>query len=99
MRRSIIQCVFHKELTELLRNRRSLMVMFGVPLLLYPILTISVASLQQSRQSDWAKQTARVSVLNSTAIPKLMKLMVDSDSGIEASAAATSTTQAVLDTC
>jgi sodium transport system permease protein len=77
MRRTIIQSVFQKELTELLRNRRSLMVMFGVPLLLYPILTISVASLSESRQNELASHPTNVCVENPSAVPRLMELLKD----------------------
>jgi|GEM_PF-1355986 len=77
MRRSIVQAVFNKELMELLRNRRSLMVMFGVPLLLYPMLTIAVASLSQSKQDEMANHPANVAVINAQSTPRLIKLLND----------------------
>ena len=40
MRFSIVRSVFAKELREMLRDRRSLTVMFGLPLVLYPLLAI-----------------------------------------------------------
>jgi sodium transport system permease protein len=82
MRRLIVQSVFRKELTELLRNRRSLLVMFGVPLLLYPTLTIAVASLTQSKQNEMAHRTAIVGVVNEEAVPKVVELLGDPDNKI-----------------
>jgi len=38
LRLRIVNIVFRKELREMLRDRRSLAVMFGVPLVLYPLL-------------------------------------------------------------
>jgi sodium transport system permease protein len=82
MRRLIVQSVFRKELTELLRNRRSLLVMFGVPLLLYPTLTIAVASLSQSKQNEMAHRTAVAGVVNEQAVPELVSLLGESDNKI-----------------
>jgi len=82
MRQAIIKTVFFKELTELLRNRRSLMVMFGVPLLLYPILTIAVASLTQSKQNELASRPAIVGVVDGQAAPQLLKLLAGHESEI-----------------
>ncbi|HUB25264.1 MAG TPA: ABC transporter permease subunit/CPBP intramembrane protease [Tepidisphaeraceae bacterium] len=89
MRRSIIQSVFHKELTDLLRNRRSLLVMFGVPLLLYPVLTIAVASLTQSKQDSMTSRTAVVVLVNGGSAPKLHELFNAEGSGAHAILAAT----------
>jgi ACR3 family arsenite efflux pump ArsB len=49
LRPYIVKTVFFKELREMLRDRRSLAVMFGVPLVLYPLLTIALASLGSSK--------------------------------------------------
>ena len=51
-RLSIVRTVFRKELTEMLRDRRSLAVMFGLPLVLYPVLAIGLATLGESRKKE-----------------------------------------------
>src|ERR1700690_3915461 len=79
MRLIILKTVFQKELTELLRNRRSLLVMFGVPLLLYPLLTIAVASLSESKQNQMAKRTTDAAVVNGSAAPRLLEMLNDPD--------------------
>jgi sodium transport system permease protein len=84
LRRSIVQSVFHKELTDLLRNRRSLLVMFGVPLLLYPVLTIAVASLTQSKQDSMTSRTATVALVDGGSAPKLHELFNVEGSGAHA---------------
>ena len=81
MRRAIVKSVFNKELTDLLRNRRSLMVMFGVPLLLYPVLTISIASLSQSKLDSMTKRIATIAVVNSRAAPRLRQLLEMPENG------------------
>ena len=50
MRGEIIRQVFLKELRETLRDRRSLAIMFGIPLLVYPLLTVGFATLSASRR-------------------------------------------------
>src|ERR1700722_18879672 len=79
MRFSIINSVFHKELTELLRHRRSLIVMFGVPLLLYPILTIALSSVQQSKVDELQKRPVHIALVNITAAPHLADILRDPD--------------------
>ena len=44
MKFDIIASVFKKELRELLRDRRSLAVMIGIPLVLYPLVAIGVST-------------------------------------------------------
>ncbi len=82
MRLKIVSTVFKKELTELLRNRRTLLVMFGVPLLLYPLLTIAVASLANSKNDQLTKKPARVFVQNADGAPHLLVQLRADDSGI-----------------
>jgi sodium transport system permease protein len=92
LRRSIIQSVFHKELTELLRNRRSLLVMFGVPLLLYPLMAIVVASLTTSKQDAMSKRIAIVALVNGASAPHLRELLDASGSGARALMVSTDST-------
>src|SRR4030095_7413207 len=79
MRFSIIKTVFLKELREMLRDRRSLAIMFGIPLLLYPLLTIAVAGLGMQRQKQRTETKAKLVVLNPASAPHLLELIRDKE--------------------
>src|SRR5882724_7102010 len=83
MRFSIIKIVFLKELREMLRDRRSLTIMFGIPLVLYPVLTILVGTIGVSKKKQFTETPAKVAVVNSAAAPHLLMLFSDKDSGVE----------------
>jgi sodium transport system permease protein len=83
MRLSIIRAVFIKEARELLRDRRSLAVMFGLPLVLYPLLAIGIASLGKAKKDELTEASAKVVLINAAAAPELEKMMSAKDSGIE----------------
>lgn len=83
MRLEMVRAVFAKELRETLRDRRSMAMMFGVPLLLYPLMTLGVASLTASTQRRMVEQPSRVAVLNGEAAPHLLALMRRPGSGVE----------------
>ena len=75
MRLNIIKTVFFKELRETLRDRRSMVVMFGMPLLLYPLLTLGLSNLAGSRQKELSERVVRVGVENLDAAPQLKVLL------------------------
>jgi sodium transport system permease protein len=83
MRLDIIREVFRKELRETMRDRRSLAVTFGIPLLLYPMLMLTVAGLASSTQRRMEQQTVRVAVANPEAAPHLITLLRQPDRGIQ----------------
>jgi len=58
MRWRILRTVYLKELREALRDRRTLFIMVGLPILLYPLALIGMSKLQESQE---AAQSARVS--------------------------------------
>ena len=60
MRLDVVGTVFRKELREMLRDRRSLAVMFGIPLVLYPLVAIGVATLAGSKKKELTGQEVRV---------------------------------------
>src|SRR5687768_17083097 len=66
----------------MLRDRRSLLIMFGVPLLLYPLLTAGLAALAGSQAKKVKDKTATVAVLNAEAAPRLAQLMRAADAGV-----------------
>ena len=82
MRFSIISIVFRKELREMLRNRRSLTIMFGIPLVLYPALTILISTVGMSQQKKLHDEVAKVAVVNIDAAPHLKDLMTRKNSGV-----------------
>jgi sodium transport system permease protein len=82
MRLEIIRQVFLKELRETLRDRRSLAAMFGIPLLLYPMLTLGMATLTASTQRRMTRQTSRVAIKNPEAAPHLVERLERLDSGV-----------------
>jgi sodium transport system permease protein len=83
VRLDIVAAVFRKELRELLRDRRSLAVMVGIPLLLYPLVAIGVASLGSSKMKEQRERPARVAIANAHAAPKLAELLAAEKSGIQ----------------
>jgi sodium transport system permease protein len=83
MRLSIVRCVFRKELREMLRDRRSLAVMFGLPLVLYPLLAIGIASLGESKKKELTQRIAKVVVTDPASAPHLAEVLADKDYGVE----------------
>ncbi|HEY7114969.1 MAG TPA: hypothetical protein VH475_00190, partial [Tepidisphaeraceae bacterium] len=83
LRSHIVKTVFLKELREMLRDRRSLAVMFGVPLVLYPVLTIALASLGSAKVKDLKETRYKVALVNPQAAPELARRMAVEESGIE----------------
>src|ERR1043165_8793445 len=81
MRFSIIKIVFLKELREMLRDRRSLTIMFGIPLVLYPILLLLIGSIGISKKKQFTETPARVAIVNESAAPHLTKRFMAADSG------------------
>src|SRR4051812_19768007 len=66
----------------MLRDRRSLAVMFGLPLVLYPMLAIGIATLTHSKIQQQTEKTARVAVVNAEDAPELAMRLAGEKSGI-----------------
>jgi len=64
-------------MTELLRDRRSLLIMFGIPLLLYPLLLLVLGSVVQDKAKKFAIQFAVVNVQGAEQAPKLISMLND----------------------
>ena len=60
MRRAIVFTIFRKEIIETLRDRRTLIFSFVLPVLLYPVLSLSLAKVQESHV---VAQQAKVSTI------------------------------------
>jgi sodium transport system permease protein len=83
IRLDIVRTVFMKELREMLRDRRSLAVMFGVPLVLYPLLAIGISSLTSTKIKEQKEVSAKVAVVNAASAPQLLKLVQTPENGLE----------------
>src|SRR4051812_39933866 len=79
----VVATVFRKELRELLRDRRCLAVMIGIPLVLYPLVAIGVSALGQKKFQEQKERPAQVAMPGAGAAPKLYELLKDDDSGIK----------------
>src|SRR5947207_15452625 len=84
LRPEILKIVFLKELREMLRDRRSLAVMFGIPLLLYPLVAIGIATLGSQKKQEYTSQTAKIVITNAEDVPYLIHLMNDQYTGLTA---------------
>ena len=62
VRLRILHVIFRKELVESLRDRRTLFMMVGLPILLYPLLIFGMSRLQESQQ-EAQQQRDRKSVV------------------------------------
>jgi len=62
VRPSIIRTIFRKELVETLRDRRTLLMMIGLPVLLYPMMIIGVGWFQQSEIEKRKERTSAVAL-------------------------------------
>lgn len=65
MRLDIVRIILGKELRETLRDRRTLMMMIVLPVLLYPLMIIGFGKLQASQQEATEARTSRVAVWGS----------------------------------
>ncbi len=60
MRWSVVATVFAKDVLSTLRDRRTLIMSFGLPVLLYPLLMIGASRLQDSQRQTLASRPSRV---------------------------------------
>jgi sodium transport system permease protein len=67
----------------MLRDRRSLAVMFGVPLVLYPLLTIALATLGKAKVDNLKETRYKITLVNRGAAPELTKRLLAQTSGLE----------------
>ena len=62
MRSAVVLEIFRKELTETLRDRRTLTMMIALPVLLYPLLMIGFSKLQVSQREATEERTSRIAL-------------------------------------
>lgn len=82
MRLNIISIVFRKELREMLRDRRSLTIMFGIPLVLYPALTIMISMVGMSKTKELKETPAKIAIVNLIDAPHLNEVLTAKTSSV-----------------
>jgi sodium transport system permease protein len=83
MKFDIITTVFLKELKELLRDRRSLLVMFGIPLVLYPALIMAMGGLAKGKAIKQRDTAVTVAPIGIEFAPRLAELMQQREATIQ----------------
>ena len=74
-----IRVVYRKEVTEMLRDRRTLISMVALPLLLFPVMVLGIGSLATSLMGNAKKEVPVVMVAGGEDSPRLMATLHDSD--------------------
>ena len=77
MRLPLILVILRKELVETLRDKRTLLLMLGLPVLVYPLLMISLGRLQDSEQEATEARTSVVAVWG--ALPPALEQALRAD--------------------
>ncbi|HXG46085.1 MAG TPA: ABC transporter permease subunit/CPBP intramembrane protease, partial [Methylomirabilota bacterium] len=62
MRAHIVRTIFRKELTEALRDRVTLLILIGLPLVLYPLLIVGVTRVSKTREAAEERRVSQVAV-------------------------------------
>jgi sodium transport system permease protein len=86
MRLTIVWTIVRKELTETLRDRRTIMMMIALPVLLYPLLMMGFTKLQVSQREATASRASRLAVWG--AVPPGLQAALTRDGKILVEAAA-----------
>ena len=73
-----VRIIYLKEMVEALRDRRTLFLMIGVPILLYPIIFLMMGALAESYLADLAARTVKVAVWGE-APPGLKEMLTEDD--------------------
>ncbi len=74
-----IRVVYRKELTEMLRDRRTIISMVVLPLLLFPVMVLGIGSLASSLMGNAKKEVPKVMVAGGQDSPRLMEKLRASD--------------------
>ena len=74
MRLSIIRIIFFKEITEALRDRVTLFVLVGLPLLIYPLAMVAIGGVAKHLEAVQDRQVNTVAVWGAGAAPLFDRL-------------------------
>jgi sodium transport system permease protein len=83
MRLRWVRIIYLKEMLEALRDRRTLFLMIGVPLLIYPILFLSLGAFTESYLAELATRTVKIALWGDVPPDLLEKLTQDDDQVVE----------------
>jgi sodium transport system permease protein len=83
MRFRWIRTIYLKEMLEALRDRRTLFLMVGVPLLLYPILFLTLGAFTESYLAELATRTTKIALWGDIPVDLTQKLAEDEDLPVE----------------
>jgi sodium transport system permease protein len=64
--------IWKKELKDTVRDRRTLLSMVLIPILLMPVIMIGMFKLMESQQKSQAEQTVKVAIVNEGAAPQIV---------------------------
>ncbi len=79
MRLAIVLTIFRKELHETLRDRRTLVMMIGLPVVLYPLMLIGISKLQEARTEATEARPSVVAIWGDVP-PALVRALEDGPS-------------------
>lgn len=82
MRLSTVFTIARKELREALRDRRTIFMMVGLPILIYPLAILGMSKLQESQQEAQTAKTSRVAIWGE--IPPEIVNRMSADKKVEA---------------
>lgn len=77
-----VRIVYRKELTDMLRDRRTLVAMFLFPLVLFPLMSAGLGQLMEGSVKKMKKESVRVMILGAEHAPQLVERMRSAE-GIE----------------
>lgn len=81
MRRRVIWAIFRKEVLDTIRDRRTLVMMLGVPIVLYPALTLLMLQVAMVQKSSIDEKATRVALAKET--PGLIQEWIATEKRIE----------------
>src|SRR3990172_7786353 len=82
MKLSNIWIVYHKELIDILRDRRTIIAMVVFPIVVFPVMTVGFGTLAESSVQKARQQTSKIVLLGEEHAPELAARLRQSE-GIE----------------
>jgi len=79
MRLNMVRTIAVKELREALRDRRTLFIMVGIPILMYPLMLIGMSKLEESQEAAQKARVSRVAVWGDSTSTLLERLARNKD--------------------
>ena len=77
MRKTAVLAIFRKELRGLLKDRKTILLMFGLPLVLYPVMIMLISSILMNMSASEEAAVSRLAVCGSD--PQVMEYLIDEE--------------------